>query len=246
MPMPSSLVVKNVPKIRSGLLLRDAGAAVMNGEGRPAVLARGGAQLDAARPALLRLHGVDEQVDHDLLQLDPVAEHPGQAADRGCVDRSIDRDSISWRTNSKASSMISFRSSGTRSGSRRAAMPRMRCTMLLARRRVLRDPVVSWPTLARFGSSRDSHRWLVSALVTMAASGWLISCAVERGQFAEHRDPRRARIIGLELAQLRLGAQPIGDVLEAEDRHVEPVGRRADRSPTAQHRAACRRGYAAS
>jgi hypothetical protein len=53
----------------------------------------------------------------------------------------------------------------------RAVMPRIRCTISLARRALCAIRVVSWPTFARLGSSRESQRRLVSALVTMAESG---------------------------------------------------------------------------
>ena len=86
---------------------------------------------------------------------------------------------MSWRRNSSASSTTSFRSSGRHSGACFAVIARMRWTISLAWRALATIRVVSWTTFARFGSSRDSQRRLVSALVKMAASGWLTSCAIE-------------------------------------------------------------------
>jgi hypothetical protein len=141
------------------------------------------------------------------------------------TDRSIARDSISWRRNSNASSTTGLRSSGVRSGACCEAMPRTRWTISLARRAFSTMRPVSWPTLARLGSSRDSQRRLVSALVTMAERGWLTSCAIDVASSPSIEIPRGAAEIGLELAELRFGAQAIGDVIDAEDRHVEPLGR---------------------
>ncbi len=139
--------------------------------------------LGSATPARFAWTAPSRRFDDHLLQLDLVAKDLGQgAAESAPTGR--DRPGIRFRgeTNSSASSTTSFwsRQGALEAQPPRFHAPRMRWTMSLACRAFLDDRVVSWPTLARFGSSRDSAaqaglgvRW------TIAESGWLTSCAIE-------------------------------------------------------------------
>lgn len=58
-------------------------------------------------------------------------------------------------------------------------MLRMRAMTSLARCASPRMRSSAWPALARLGGSWASQRWQALPLVTMAASGWLTSWAME-------------------------------------------------------------------
>ena len=80
-----------VPHIATGLLdLRDPGTGVFHRDGKPFAVFRTGAHCDDARSALFRhrLTGIDQEIDEDLLKLDPVPSNRRQA--RLCLEHQRD------------------------------------------------------------------------------------------------------------------------------------------------------------
>ena len=239
-PRPCGFVVKKGSNRWSASGSRKptpASSTVTTAQGPSSMVSR--AARTTSRRSLGRdvAHGlgrVDEQVEEDLLELDPIAEDRRQV--RG--QRRLQGDAVTVELGTDEGQHVAD-DRGELAGlpGRSPSAPTWRESDEHLRRAVavVHDCGEGLAHLVEGRGSASSQWRQALASATMAARGWLISCAIEAASSAEGRHARDVGELGAGLVQGRLGPLALGDVVvRLENRQDPPVGA-APQGPAAGH-----------